>query len=351
LYTIAKNINANNKTIREIKESEIFILYILVLKKNLSDYFNLEMRLVLILILCIIIVLICILFTNNRKETFKNKTDKQIKFLKANEACNLIQDIDYFHNLNQADLAARKFIIDSKGVVKSYCDNYLNFSKEEKDKITNALKTLPNNELFRKWSFAKMSTSVEDGFPHTHKDTIFLSSHTINESDVRLLFVLIHEQMHVMQRKKPEIFKVLYTKYYPFKIGKLKVQDKYLKRIRSNPDTRYIPDNDYILKTDQGDFYLCAYYGDKKTPEHLGDVLYVAIKCEYDSKKNTYKTTDDVKSISDIPEFVEFFKLKNNHYHPNEISAELIGMHYSKINNRDCDALDSTRIWLKNHVA
>ena len=74
------------------------------------------------------------------------------------------------------------------------------------------------------------------GFPHTHKDTVFLSENTINESDDRLLFVLIHEQMHVMQRKKPELFKILYTKYYPFKTGKLKVQDKYISRIRSNPD-------------------------------------------------------------------------------------------------------------------
>lgn len=307
------------------------------------------MRLVLILLLCIIIVLICILLTNNRKETFKNKEGKQIKFLKAQEACNLIQDIDYFQNLNQADLAARKFIVDSKGVVKSYCDNYLDFTKEEIDKITNVIKSLPNNELFIKWSFAKMSTSVEDGFPHTHKDTIFLSEHTINESDDRLLFVLIHEQMHVMQRKKPELFKILYTKYYPFKTGKLKVQDKYISRIRSNPDTRYLPDNDYVLKTENGDYYLCAYYGEKK-PKHLGAVLYAAIKCEYDSKKNTYKTTDNITSIDNIPEFNEFFNLRNNHYHPNEISAELIAMHYSNTKNEYCDALDNTRIWLQENV-
>ena len=93
--------------------------------------------------------------------------------MKAQEACNIIKDIDYFQNLNQADLDARKFIVDSKGVVKSYCDNYLNFNKEEKEKINNALKKLPDNEFFNKWSFAKMSTTVEDGYPHTHKE-IFL---------------------------------------------------------------------------------------------------------------------------------------------------------------------------------
>ena len=46
------------------------------------------MRLVLILILGIILVLIILLTSDNKKETFKNKGDKQIKFLKAQEACN-----------------------------------------------------------------------------------------------------------------------------------------------------------------------------------------------------------------------------------------------------------------------
>ena len=311
------------------------------------------MKLVLILILCIFIVLLGIIITNNKQEGFtsKNNKNKQIKFLNTDEACSLIKDIDYFHNLTQSDLTARKFILDSKNVTESYCHNYLHFNNDEKEKITKTIQSLPDNELFSKWSFAKMSISVEDGFPHTHKDTIFLSEYTINEESDRLLFVLVHEQMHVMQRKKPELFNKLYTKYYPFKRGKLEVLDKYQKRIRSNPDTRYIPDNDYVLKTENGDyFYLCAYYGDKK-PKNLGTVLYGAINCEYDSKKNTYKTIDDITSIDNIPDFNEFFNLRNNHYHPNEISAELIAMCYSKSNNESCDALDNTRIWLKENIA
>lgn len=311
------------------------------------------MKLVLILILCIFIVLLGIILTNNKHEGFTNKNNKnkQITFLNTNEACKMIKDIDYFQNLTQADLTARKFIKDSKNVTESYCNNYLHFNNEEKEKITESIQSLPDNELFSKWSFAKMSTSVEDGFPHTHKDTIFLSEYTINEEPDRLLFVLVHEQMHVMQRKKPELFNKLYTKYYPFKRGKLEVLDKYISRIRSNPDTRYIPDNDYVLKTKKDDYYyLCAYYGDKD-PKHLGAVLYAAIKCKYNSEKNTYETTDDITSISNIPEFETFFKLTNNHYHPNEISAELIAMHYSKHNIESCDALNNTRIWLNENVA
>ena len=116
--------------------------------------------------------------------------------------------------------------------------------------------------------------------------------------------------MHVMQRKKPELFKILYTKYYPFKVVKLKVQDKYISRIRSNPDTTYLPDNDRVLKP-RKDIITYALTGEK-TLRTLGVVLYAAINCEYDSK-NTYKTTDDITSIDNIPEFNEFFNLRNNH--------------------------------------
>ena len=141
------------------------------------------MKLVLILILCIFIVLLGIILTNNKQEGFtsKNNKNKQIKFLNTDEACKMIKDIDYFHNLTQADLTARKFIKDSTNVTESYCNNYLYFNNEEKEKLTKTIQSLPDNELFSKWSFAKMSTSVEDGFPHTHKDTIFFSENFCNQ--------------------------------------------------------------------------------------------------------------------------------------------------------------------------
>ena len=302
----------------------------------MSGYFNIYMKLVLILILCIFIVLLGIILTNNKHEGFtsKNNKNKQIKFLNTDEACKMIKDIDYFHNLTQADLTARKFIKDSTNVTESYCNNYLYFNNEEKEKLTKTIQSLPDNELFSKWSFAKMSTSVEDGFPHTHKDTIFLSEYTINEKPDRLLFVLVHEQMHVMQRKKPELFDKLYTKYYPFKKGKLGLSDKVVKKMRSNPDTRFTPESDYMyIDGDDRLYYLCAVYS-QEIPTSLGDVKYIAVNLDHDKEKEIYKGSEDIMDISGMSNFNNFFSIDSNHYHPNEISAEIIGLYYSDKQNR-----------------
>jgi hypothetical protein len=305
------------------------------------------MKLVVILILCIFIVLLAIILTRRNKENF---TSGKVRFLTNTEACELIKDIDYFKNLTEMDIIARKFITNKNNSTENYCNNYFNFSKEEQEKIKKVIKRLPDNELFKNWSFAKMGTDVENGYPHTHKDTIFLSQYTIDETENRLLYVLAHEQMHVMQRKKPELFRLLYTKYYSFKVGKLELSEKYKKRMRSNPDTRYIPENDYIYVNDIDDFiYLCAFYTDE-IPKNLGDVKYIGIKLDYDAKNKTYKSSDTVSDIIGLGGFNDFFRLTNNHYHPNEISAELIALYYADKPEDMCQGLIMTEMWLKENV-
>ena len=307
------------------------------------------MKLVLILILCIFIVSLGILLTNNTHEGFTSK-NKQIKFLNSSQACKLINDIDYFKNMTDIDISARKFIKGRKQIISSYCNNFLNFTEKDKNIIKIAIKKLPNNELFNLWSFAKIDTMVENGYPHTHKDTIFLSENTINENISRLLYVLVHEQMHVIQRKKPELFRSLFTKYFTFNIGKLIIKDKYKKLMRSNPDTRYIYENDYVYRDANNNYYyLCALYNDKN-PLDLGDVKYVGIDCTYNRNDNTYTTTNIIKNIDDITGFSDYFNLTNNHYHPNEISAELIAIYYTQPDIEKTNALNNTELWLKENV-
>ncbi len=314
------------------------------------------MKLVFILILCIFIVSLALIITNNnrrlRVEHFndKNGSSKTFKFLTPGEACDLIKDIDYFQNFTETDLLARKFINDPKNITQSYCNKYLKFNKEEKDTIQNVLKKLPDNELFKTWSFAKIDSDVENGYPHTHKDTIFLSKNTINDTPKRLLYVLVHEQMHVMQRKKPELFDKLYTKYYPFKKGKIGLSDKVVKKMRSNPDTRFTPESDYMyIDGDDRLYYLCAVYS-QEIPTSLGDVKYIAVNLDHDKEKEIYKGSEDIMDISGIGNFNNFFSIDSNHYHPNEISAEIIGLYYSDKQKEPCQGLIMTEMWIKDNL-
>ena len=167
---------------------------------------NRNMVFVSILILVILIVSIGYFISRNRSvENFRN--DISVKFLKKDETCKLIKNIDYFMDLTEADLFARKLISKSNNIFDAYCSGFKNFSNDEKAKLQKVIYSLPKNELLNKFSFAKIGRDIEYGYPHTHKDTIFMSGDTINESIKNLIYVTVHEQMHVMQRKNPNYLK------------------------------------------------------------------------------------------------------------------------------------------------
>ena len=314
------------------------------------------MKLVLILLICIIVLLVLCLVTNKNNENFSNynSLNKHFTFLSSDEACDLIKDIDYFQNLNKRDILARKYIANKNTILENYCSGFLDFTESDKKKIKSVLEQLENNELFKSWSFAKIDTEIENGYPHTHKDTIFLSSQTINDTPKILQYILVHEQMHVMQRKKPALFAKLYLEYFPFKSGKLNLESSIVNSMRSNPDTRLVPDNEFIYVNDTDTdtdeyYYLCALYT-SEVPSGLGDVDYVAIKLTYDNNTNVYTGTDKIVEIIKLNNYNNFFRLTGNHYHPNEISAELIALHYSNKNEEPSQALIKTGMWIKDNI-
>jgi hypothetical protein len=55
------------------------------------------------------------------------------------------------------------------------------------------------------WVIAKTTTpAYEDGLPHTRADVIFLSSTTLHKKDTDLARTLLHEKVHLYQRKYPQ---------------------------------------------------------------------------------------------------------------------------------------------------
>jgi hypothetical protein len=312
---------------------------------------NRNLVLVSILVLVILLVSICYFISFNRSiENFSN--DASVKFLKKNETCNLIKNIDYFVDFTEADLFARKLISNRNNIFDAYCSGFKNFTKDDKAKLQKVIDSLPKNELLNNFSFAKIGRNIEYGYPHTHKDTIFMSSDTINESLKDLIYVTAHEQMHVMQRKKPELFKKLYLEHLNFKQGSLILDKKYKKLIRSNPDTRLTPENEFLYDNGNGDYYYLNAFFKNNQPDNLGDVDYLGIKCDLTRKdnKNVFTSTDKAIKLKDFSDFSRFFGLTGNHYHPNEISAELIALHYTNRNKEPSPALMKIGRWLRNNI-
>jgi hypothetical protein len=77
------------------------------------------------------------------------------------------------------------------------------------------------------WSFIKTNGSIEGGLPHTRGPHIVLSERTVRQyalfrargvdpAKSHLGELLIHEQCHVIQRARPELFADLYTNVWGF---------------------------------------------------------------------------------------------------------------------------------------
>jgi hypothetical protein len=180
----------------------------------------------LYLILILIIILIIYIFSKKR-DNFEN-----IIFMEPELIYNELKQNEYILKLNKVNLIARYYPNDynPNDYINYYKDNLLEFSENEKNKIKKIILKCDNkikkyNSLFNiQWKICKISNKIENGFPHTLNDIIFVSS----IPDIK---TLIHEKIHIYQRYNKEKTEELYNKYGFSKVNKIKDELR-----RYNPD-------------------------------------------------------------------------------------------------------------------
>jgi len=170
----------------------------------------------------------------------------------------------YIRNLSVYDLRARN-AESTDAYLKTAINSCMEFNEIQKDKLRvcalEALKYFNNNQ---NWTFALVSNSYEDGFPHTRSNIIFLSPVILNYSNSELIKTLIHESVHIYQRyNKETIDKYLYKNGYS--ISRLKDKNS---KIRANPDL-----DNYIYKSRDGKELIAYYKTDN--PKGIGDVVII----------------------------------------------------------------------------
>lgn len=323
----------------------------------------------IIIIILIIIFIISYLFLWRNNENFI--TGRNIIFLTQKESCYLFskKHINYFNKfkfkeckirgciskLNQYDNRVEK-------CQKHYCNNVLNFNMIDKRNISRCILIIDNlyTNYFpqmRKipWNFIKVSDQLEGGMPHTIEEFIVLPENFLNYLDntittnnteslyLNICCTLIHEQIHVFQRKRYDIFKELYTNYWNFFPCDLKLSNGYLKEQRINPDGI----DNWCFKYKNKLLYPFVYL--KKDPLHLNDVKVSMI--EYQNKKINY---DNIVDISNYKDYNNFFCNVSQNYHPNEISAIILSEYMmSKITNQKplfCGALKNIQPWINKYL-
>ena len=329
---------------------------------------------VIIVIFCMFLLL---MFIRKQKEHFQNslnvnrftinsinKPEKEIPiyFLTPTESCDgFKKNPQYFKQLNNTDKQAR-------GNDVSYCNHVSAWTEEEKEICRNMIQLaqkrlqkyfiLQKNLIYTPWKIAKVTGHVENGFPHTHDDIIYLSStflekmmsnKTTQEIYDSIGFILLHEKVHVWQRKEPYLFENLYTKFLPFEKIKLNAESyKWLeKNSRTNPDGL---DLNWVYTDKEGKYYVLMSMWNKTTediksgsgPSDLSDITNLGIEVISNKTHDIWKIKNIENptkiSIPKLKFWMNEIGLTSNHYHPNEISAESISR-LSVSNSNDNDIL------------
>lgn len=262
-----------------------------------------------------------------------------INFYSKRKACNVLKKSDYFNNFNKYDLKTRNLENKNKNeILDYYCKNILDFNYKERKAlywIIDLIKSKRNDSFIGKqpWNFIKFK-NIEYNFPHTHLNAIFLPKNMIDnivyyyQNNTSLLNMkstvntLIHEKVHVFQRENTKLFNELY-KEWNFSQGKIIGIDKDFVFVRNNPDC---DKSKFIFNYGGKHIWFDAFFNNGAN--NLAEVEYRGYFLDK-IDDNTYKITENYKEIKDIDVYNDFFgNIRNNYYHPNEISAELITMYY-----------------------
>lgn len=235
-----------------------------------------------IILLCILIYIL-FRYTDKylNKKAYLNNIEKfqnNIFFLNKNQLLTtLILDKDnYYKRFYKSDLKARN--------VKNIEEYFTNIkysltepTNEIKEKVTDCVNKadiffknikydyfngIDNNKLLWKIGFIK-NNLYEGGLPHTRGDVIILNIDKVKYSNKsNLIKTLIHEKIHIYQKKYPEKMQK-YLRIYQFK--KIKKRDEF-DNIRANPDL-----DDYIYQDKNSNTYKAIYNNNISSVE---DIIY-----------------------------------------------------------------------------
>lgn len=150
----------------------------------------------------------------------------------------IIETSHYFTRLNEADLKAR-LATSQEHYMKMYKSHLTTFSSQETKQLNKIIKDLNENYLYKyknlykmPWNLVKFK-DIEENYPHTLGDTIFLPERFFEYDPARQTETILHEKIHVYQRMYPiETSKLI--RGLGFEVFNSQAN---VPLIRSNPDT------------------------------------------------------------------------------------------------------------------
>lgn len=212
--------------------------------------------------------------------------------------------------------------------IKDYLNNELNELRIKLSSQEFLLNYL--DKLFKTdFRIVKMSNDMEEGFPHTYENYMFLPERWFRNPSIS---TFIHELVHISQRENKTQFSKLYKSWQFRKLNYNDIPHNFtsniLKRNRVNPDG--LSSNWFWIADFGSDvsYWIGAIFNDEN-PASLSDVnneiYYFKVSSNTNNTATNLEFSNIHQSILSNKEYTKFFgNIQNNNYHPNEISAEMI---------------------------
>lgn len=250
--------------------------------------------------------------------------------------------------LKGKDLDAKR-----EAFTQHYAKNVSDFTDQEKDMLTEVIGHVhraltPDYPGFTAypWSLIKVTNQVEQGLPHTRGKSIILPEGFLTQalkmygankqqSLLMLVNLMIHEQVHVVQRVKPKPFTSFYTEQWELEhvdsiaygdwlndrqlINPDGVDTRWLQNIGTKDEPRYIQPNVILERFED------------RASRMPQDFKQVAIELKQDDA-GTWRPTKDrddqpvVLPLHDVQGYMQHYGGSKNVYHPNESFADLFAL-------------------------
>jgi hypothetical protein len=306
---------------------------------------------------------------------------------KARTAIRGDADDAFFSGLRQQEVAAMtgtaagvRTLQQSREFARDFfASAVLEFTDEEARAVTAAVSQLQvkfgaNYPLLvrRPWRFIKTRDDLCGGFSFTRGDCIVFSQRTVNRfvhatddpKEIGPLMLLLHEQLHVLQRCEPQLFRPLYEQVFGFHHARVVIHEWIDARQVTNPDGT---DEDWYVRV-QGKDDACAepYWigtilvGEKPIPTMGRDFSGVAVQLRLVEDHYEMLVDDDdvpvYRQLSEFPELYAQFPIRHGYDHPNEIAAYLCpGILLNdgadeEHAGRAAEILHASRIWFEEHL-
>lgn len=286
---------------------------------------------------------------------------KRIDFLNKKEGQKAILDETfeiYFSQLQRREIMAftgKADIPEELGMARDYLRTVfqqavMEFTPEEQQLLTQVVNkvifTLQNHHLYlmaeHPWRFIKIRGDICGGFAHTRGNCIILSEKHLQfltgHKEEPLLLALqlgkliVHEQLHVLQRTYPGKFRKLNTRYWNFIHARLEPTVEISENQVSNPDA---PCAEWLVPGDGAYDYWPRVLFDEKADIPVMGKDFVEYAYPVVKRKDGFKLVKPEKNkrvlLTQLTGYKSAFPVKTGLDHPNEIAAYMFADYFEAL--------------------